>query len=276
MIFVNWGYDQIAAIKSSKTCPIYFSNKQFLKMTIWENFRWPYLQNEAEFWKMIWTTFNAIRMTTNVCSLERKYGSIREKSRKLRKHRSWPNSMTLTFDLLNLHKKTCFYIVFNLIDLFLSQKNDLKICDFWPLAAILKVKMTFDFDSGHRFGILASRCIRMHGQILKKRNLKIWQKSKISTADISKTVENFSSATSASHISMLKSIHLQNFRKKSQCISEKSQKIDFWPRFWPWPRFRKWCPDPPSLVHMLLIDIWVEFLLLLVMKKIEEEEKINN
>ena len=127
--------------------------------------------------------------------------------------------------------------------------------------------MTFDFDSGHRFGILASRCIRMHGQILEKRNLKIWQKSKISAADISKTVENFSSATSASHISLIRSIHTQNFRKKSRSISEKSQKIDFWPRFWPWPRFRKRCPDPPSLVHMLLIDIWVEFQLLLVAKK---------
>ena len=88
-----------------------------------------------------------------------------------------------------------------------------------------------------------------------------------STPHISKTVKKSFSATSARHISMLHSIHIQNFRKKSQSISEKSQKIDFWPRFWPWPRFRKRCPDPPSLVHMLLIDIWVDFQLLLVMKK---------
>ena len=136
----------------------------------------------------------------------------------------------------------------------------------WPHIFILSTYL----ESSHQD---ASYCMV---KCLKKPIWKFAPGVTIWAAHISKTVKKSFSATSASDISMLHSIHMQNFRKKSRSISEKSRKIDFWPRFWPWPRFRKRCPDPPSLVHMLLIDIWVEFQLLLVMKKKCCQTKNNN
>ena len=86
--------------------------------------------------------------------------------------------MTLTFDLLNLHEKHVFYIVYNLFNLFLSQKRSIwKFTIFDLRRSFSKVKMTSDFQNRCTY-LESSRQDASYCMVkcLRKSKLKNWRK----------------------------------------------------------------------------------------------------